>query len=232
MARRAPRARGTYVDPDTGRRRRLPKVPPLDFEHEHWSDGRLVAGVDEVGRGAWAGPVTCAAVVLDPDARIYKLRDSKLLDHGRREHLSARIHERAVAVAVGHASNDEIDRWGMTRALCVAAHRAVDGLGVDVTVILLDGTFDFLATHPAPVTTIAKGDARSASIAAASIVAKVARDRLMAAVHDDHGDYDFASNKGYPSPDHVAALDEVGPCRWHRHSWEPIVARTMPRLFD
>lgn len=231
MATRAPRGRGTYVDPDSGRRRRLPLVPPLDFEQASWGRAEVVAGVDEVGRGAWAGPVTCAAVVLDPHARIYKLRDSKLLDHDRRVRLAERIATRAAAAAVGHASNDEIDRWGMTRALQVAARRAVDGLGTHVDRILLDGNFDFLAAHPAPVTTIVKGDARSASIAAASILAKVARDRLMMALDDHHRDYDFASNKGYPSPEHIAALDEVGPCRWHRHSWQPIAARTHPRLF-
>lgn len=232
MGRRARPARGTWVNPDTGRRRRLPEVPPLDFERRAWADDLVVVGVDEVGRGAWAGPVTCGAVVLDPDARIYKLRDSKVLQPAQRERLSARIRERARAVAVGHASNDEIDRWGMTTALVVAAHRAVDGLGMTVDHVLLDGNFDFLAGHEAVVTTVVKGDARSASIAAASIVAKVARDHLMSIVANDHSAYDFASNKGYPSPSHVAALDEVGPCRWHRHSWEPIVVRTTPRLFQ
>jgi ribonuclease HII len=231
MAPRASRARGSYVDRRTGRRRKLPRVPGIRHERAHWDQGLVVAGVDEVGRGAWAGPVTCGAVVLSPTRRIYKVRDSKVLDAARREHLAARIHEHATATAVGHASNDEIDRWGMTRALRVAARRAVDGLGMGVDVILLDGNFDYLSDHPADVTTIVKGDAHSSSIAAASIVAKVARDALMVAADDEHPGYDFASNKGYPAPSHVAGLDDLGPCRLHRHSWNPIVARTTPRLW-
>ncbi len=228
---RASNARGTYVDRRTGRRRKLPKVPSVHHEREHWESDRVVAGVDEVGRGAWAGPVTCGAVVLSPERRIYKLRDSKLLDPARREALDARIRQRAVAVGVGHASNDEIDRWGMTQALRVAAARAVDDLRVEVDVILLDGNFDYLAAHAAPVTTIIKGDAHSSSIAAASIVAKVARDRLMVAADKAHPGYEFATNKGYPAPAHVEALDMTGPCVLHRHSWNPIVSRTTPRLW-
>lgn len=231
MSMRASRARGTYVDRRTGRRRKLPRVPGIRHEQPHWDDGLVVVGVDEVGRGAWAGPVTCGAVVLSPERRIYKLRDSKLLDAARRDHLEARIRQHATAVSIGHADNDEIDRWGMTEALRVAARRAVEGLGMDVHVILLDGNFDYLATHPAPVTTIVKGDAHSSSIAAASIVAKVERDRLMVMADGEHPGYDFASNKGYPAPTHVAGLDDLGPCRLHRHSWNPIVARTTPRLW-
>lgn len=231
MAKRASNARGTYVDRRTGRRRKLPKVPGVGHERVHWEAGRVVAGVDEVGRGAWAGPVTCGAVVLSPDHRIYKLRDSKLLDAERRALLDVRIREHASAVGLGHASNDEIDRWGMTQALRVAARRAVDDLGIDVDAILLDGNFDYLVTHPAPVTTIIKGDAHSSSIAAASILAKVARDTMMVAAHEDHPGYDFAANKGYPAPTHVAGLDDLGPCRIHRHSWNPIVTRTTPRLW-
>lgn len=203
----------------------------MAHERGHWDDGRIVAGVDEVGRGAWAGPVTCGAVVLSADRRIYKLRDSKLLDAARREALDERIRQRAVAVGIGHAGNDEIDRWGMTQALRLAAARAVDALGVDVDVVLLDGNFDYLAAHPAEVTTIVKGDAHSSSIAAASIVAKVARDHLMTTAGDDHPGYEFATNKGYAAPAHVEALDVIGPCALHRHSWNPIVARTTPRLW-
>lgn len=231
MAKRASRARGSYVDRQ-GRRRRLPRVPSVRHEQPLWDAGKVVVGVDEVGRGAWAGPVTCAAVVLPPDRRIYKIRDSKLLDEQRRLQLSERIRQQALAVSVGHASNLEIDRLGMTRALRRAARRAVDGLGVGVDVVLLDGNFDFLSDHPAEVTTIVHGDAHSASIAAASIVAKVARDALLVAAHDDHVAYDFADNKGYPAPVHVAALDEHGPCVLHRHSWAPILRRVTPRLFE
>lgn len=232
MSRRAPRSHGTYVDPASGRRRRLPLVPPLDHEQRLWGQDLAVVGVDEVGRGAWAGPVTCGAVMLDPGARINNLRDSKVLTFEQRARLDLRIRSRARAVGVGHASSEEIDRWGMTRALRTAALRAVDDVGAVVDMILLDGRFDFLSEHPAPVTTIVKGDARSASIAAASIVAKVARDALLVAYDEVHPAYGFASNKGYPAPDHVAALGELGPCPWHRHSWQPIITRTTPRLFE
>ncbi|MBY5164069.1 ribonuclease HII [Salsipaludibacter albus] len=227
---RASQARGTYVD-RSGRRRKLPLVPAITHEQRHWDAGRVVAGVDEVGRGAWAGPVTCAAVVLPTDRRIYKLRDSKLLTPEARELLDSRIRAHAV-VGIGHAFHDEIDRVGMTLALRRAARRAVDSLGLRVDEILLDGNFDFLADHPARVTTLVKGDALSASIAAASIVAKVARDGWMVAAAEQHPGYDFADNKGYPAPTHMAALDDIGPCDLHRHSWEPIVRAVQPRLFD
>ena len=216
----------------SGRVRRLPDVPGIRREQPHWDAGAVVAGVDEVGRGSWAGPVTYAAVVLPPDRRMYKLRDSKMLDPLRRQELHDRLLDFALAVGVGHASNDEIDRLGMSDAIRLAARRAVDALDVRPDVVLLDGNWDFLAgygTHNVPVV---HGDAHSASIAAASIVAKVTRDTMMVAHHDDHPPYDFASNKGYPSPGHLAALDEHGPCVLHRHSWAPIVARTTPTLFD
>ncbi len=238
MSPRVTRARGTYVD-RSGRRRKLPRVPGVTHEQSWWDRDLVVAGIDEVGRGAWAGPVTCAAVVLASDTRIYKLRDSKLLTPDAREVLDRRIRTRAVAVGLGHADNDEIDRWGMTRALREAAHRALDDLGRAVDGVLLDGNFDFVGHRPtddpdrlAEVTTIVHGDARSASIAAASIVAKVARDALMVAASADHPHYEFDGNKGYPAPVHVAALDDVGPCDLHRHSWDPIVRRTTPSLWE
>ncbi len=214
-------------------------VPGITHEQAWWDRDLVVAGVDEVGRGAWAGPVTCGAVVLPRDSRIYKLRDSKLLTAEAREVLDDRIRARAVAVGLGHADNTEIDRWGMTRALRVAAHRALDDLGAAVDAVLLDGNFDFIGHRPirdadrlAEVTTIVHGDAHSASIAAASIVAKVARDALMVAAATDHPHYDFDGNKGYPAPTHIAALDDVGPCDLHRHSWDPILRRTTPSLWE
>ncbi len=214
-------------------------VPGITHEQTWWERGLVVAGIDEVGRGAWAGPVTCAAVVLPSDSRIYKLRDSKLLTPDARDVLDVRVRERAVAVGLGHADNTEIDRWGMTEALRVAASRALDDLGGPVDAVLLDGNFDFVGHRPtrdddrlADVTTIVHGDAHSASIAAASIVAKVARDALMVAAATEHPHYDFDGNKGYPAPAHVAALDDVGPCDLHRHSWDPIVRRTTPSLWE
>lgn len=214
-------------------------MPGISHEQSWWDRELVVAGLDEVGRGAWAGPVTCAAVVLPRDRRIYKLRDSKLLTAEAREVLDERIRARAVAVGLGHADNTEIDAWGMTRALRVASHRALDDLGRPVDAVLLDGNFDFVGHRTGrtedtlvDVTTIVHGDAHSASIAAASIVAKVARDALMRRAAPDHPHYDFDGNKGYPAPSHVAALDDVGPCALHRHSWDPIVRRTTPSLWE
>ena len=216
----------------SGRLVRLPDVPGIRLERPHWDAGAVVAGVDEVGRGAWAGPVTFAAVVLPHDRRMYKLRDSKVLDARRREELHARLHDFALGIGIGHATNAEIDRFGMSAAMRAAARRAVDALGLRPDVVLLDGNWDMLAGHGPDTRPIVHGDAHSASIAAASIVAKVTRDRLMAECAHAHVAYDFAANKGYPSPYHRRALVEHGPCVLHRHSWTPIAALDHPRLFD
>jgi len=214
--------------------RRPPRdeVPGIAYERPHWDRGTLVAGIDEVGRGAWAGPLTLAAVVLPSERRIYKLRDSKQLTPAVRERLAARIHEHAVGVGIGHASNAEIDRSGLSAAMTLAARRALAALPDRPDAVLLDGQWDFLGDASLPTETIVRGDARCASIAAASIVAKVTRDRLLVEAADEHPAYGFAANKGYPSPDHIAALDAHGPCELHRHSWAPIVARCHPTLFD
>lgn len=198
-------------------------MPSLRHERRWWDEGAVVAGVDEVGRGAWAGPVTYCAVVLPTDRRMYKLRDSKQLDPARREHLAARIDAFAVAVSLGEASSYEIDALGMSDAIRLAARRAVAGLAVTPDVLLIDGKWDFMAGWGTVNERIVGGDGRSASIAAASIVAKVHRDAHMAGVVDEaHPGYAFASNKGYPSPAHRSALARIGPCTLHRHSWAPI----------
>ncbi|MGH8898410.1 MAG: ribonuclease HII [Egibacteraceae bacterium] len=207
-----------------GRRTRLPDVPGLGHERTWWAEGAVVAGIDEVGRGAWAGPVTYAAVVLPSDRRMYKLRDSKMLDPQRRSELAERIVAFAVAVGIGHAGNDEIDQLGLTYAIRLAARRAVEGLAVRPDVCLLDGAWDFLAGTGTHNERIVHGDARSASIAAASIVAKVTRDALMTRACPAYPVYGFSRNKGYPSPEHQASLATHGPCPLHRHSWAPIAA--------
>lgn len=222
--------RRNIVITSTGRRIRLPDVPGITHERPWWARGASVAGVDEVGRGAWAGPVTFAAVVLPSDRRMYKLRDSKMLDAQRREELAARLADFAIGIGLGHASNAEIDRLGMSDAMRLAASRAVASLPVRPDAVLVDGNWNMLQGLEQPVETIVHGDARSASIAAASIVAKVTRDGMMRSVCAEHPPYVFSSNKGYPSPPHVAALDRHGPCELHRHSWAPIRARTTPRL--
>ena len=214
----------------TGRTIRLPDVPGIQHERRYWDHDLLVAGVDEVGRGAWAGPVTYAACVLPSDRRIYKLRDSKQLDPVRREELFTRLHDFALGVGVGHASNREIDRLGMSDAIRLAAARAVDALPIRPDVLLLDGNWDFLSHYGVPTECIVHGDAHSASVAAASVVAKVTRDRMMCAAADSHPHYEFERNKGYPAPAHLAALDDVGACPLHRHSWEPVAALRQTSL--
>lgn len=210
-------------------RRRSP-APTLRRERGHWDAGAVVAGVDEVGCGSWAGPVTYAAVVLPRSRRMYKLRDSKLLTPGERERLAARLAGFALGVGVGHAGNDEIDRLGMSRARRHAARRAVDALPLRPDVILLDGSWDFLSDYGTHNERIVDGDRLCASIAAASIVAKVTRDRLMVELDPGFPPYGFASNKGYPSPFHREALATYGPCALHRRSWTPIAALAQLRL--
>jgi ribonuclease HII len=221
---------GDAAMPTTTRTRRGP-APGVRHEQRWWTAGAVVVGVDEVGRGAWAGPVTVGAVVLPRHRRIYKLRDSKLLTPHEREHLAVRIRRYALAVGVGHASNEEIDRVGMSEALRRAARRALVALPLRADVCLLDGNWDFLAGFGDSVNeTIVGGDGCCASIAAASIVAKVVRDRLMTDACPAYPAYRFSSNKGYPSPDHLDSLDRWGPSPLHRHSWRPILTRTTPRL--
>ncbi|MEX1178049.1 MAG: ribonuclease HII [Nitriliruptor sp.] len=200
-------------------------------EQPHWDAGALVAGVDEVGCGAWAGPVTVGAVVLPSDRRMYKLRDSKVLTPTAREHLASRIAGVALGVGIGHASNEEIDELGLSDARRLAARRAVDALPERPDVLLLDGNWDFLAGYGTHNELLVRGDGRSTSIAAASIVAKVTRDAMLTSWDVEHPRYGFASNKGYPSPDHRRALREHGPCVLHRHSWAPIVALRQGQLF-
>jgi ribonuclease HII len=218
--------RKNVVVTSTGRRIRLPDVPGITHERRWWAQGACVAGIDEVGRGAWAGPVTFAAVVLPSDRRMYKLRDSKMLDHARREELAAKLQTFSNGIGLGHATNAEIDALGMSDAMRLAARRAVEALPVTPDVFLIDGNWNMLDTLDYPVETIVHGDARCASIAAASIVAKVTRDRMMTTVCPNYPRYIFSSNKGYPSPPHVAALDRYGPCVLHRHTWAPIRARS------
>jgi ribonuclease HII len=203
-------------------------VPSLAHERHWWEQGAIVCGVDEVGRGAWAGPVAYGAVILPRTRRLYKLRDSKVLEPGWRRELAGRVRRTALAVSVGQASNDEIDRLGMSAAMRLGARRAVEGLPLRPDVCLLDGNWDFLSDLPTTNETIVGGDGRSASIAAASIVAKVARDDQMVDACPAYPAYRFSSNKGYPTPDHLAALARWGPCGLHRRSWRPIGAAGPP----
>jgi ribonuclease HII len=193
------------------------KSPGLRLERELWDSGHdMVVGVDEVGRGSWAGPLTVGAVAAPADRRIYKIRDSKMLTPTERELMCERVTDWARAWGVGHATVEECDGLGMSAAQRLAARRAIDALGVDVDHVLIDGKWDFVGGS---TTTIVKGDSVSLTIAAASIVAKVTRDRLMIAASPNHPAYHFASNKGYPCPRHVAALAAWGPSAIHRRRW-------------
>lgn len=198
-------------------------VPHLRHEEASWADGLVVGGIDEVGRGAGAGPVVHAVVVLDPKRPILKLRDSKTLTQAAREHLAERIYERAVAVGIGQASAGEIDTLGLSIALQRSAQRAIEAVtGVNVTSLLIDGNWDFCGFFQGQKTLITKGDRVSRSIAAASIVAKVYRDRLMVDAAKTFPAYGFEHNKGYLSTAHLDAINTHGPCPMHRMSWEPI----------
>lgn len=210
----------------------------LDLERSLWDEGvRILVGIDEVGRGALAGPVSVGVVAVSrcdvwPDG----LADSKELTAIAREALLPALQAFGIARAVGHASATEIDSVGIVAALRLAACRALDAIeamGVTPDAALLDGSHDWL-TAPAPdllsaadapvrptprVTTIVKGDGRCASIAAASVLAKVERDALMRAAHEQHPAYGWSSNKGYGAKAHLAALKECGPSPLHRVSW-------------
>ena len=194
------------------------RSPGLHHERQLWDAGNeVVAGIDEVGRGSWAGPLTLAAVVVPRDRRLYKVRDSKMLTEAERELMHDRIVDWAQHISVGHASPLECDELGMSAAQKLAARRAMTGLGVKVDHVLVDGNWRFV--EGVDCTTIVKGDTISLSIAAASIIAKVTRDRLMRKLHLSHPGYFFDSNKGYPCPRHKAALASMGASAIHRRSW-------------
>lgn len=198
-------------------------VPGLRAEKALWESGcDVVVGVDEVGRGSWAGPISVGAAVVPRDRRVYRVRDSKMLDEDERERLFPRVAQWCEAWAVGHASERECDELGMSEAQRLAARRALDGLGVRPGAVLVDGRWDFVAgagVERYQVTRIVRGDASCLSIAAASILAKVTRDRIMRAEARHYPGYDFELNKGYPCPRHKAALAVLGPSAIHRRAW-------------
>jgi ribonuclease HII len=195
-------------------------VPSLARERDLWEAGHhVVVGVDEVGRGSWAGPISVGAAVLPRDRRVYRVRDSKMLAEAERERLFPRLAGWCAAWAVGHASQQECDDLGMSAAQKLAARRAVDGLGVTPDAVLVDGSWDFVGVKGVAATRIVRGDASCLSIATASILAKVTRDRLMREEARHFPAYDFDLNKGYPCPRHKAALAAWGPTSIHRRAW-------------
>lgn len=214
--------------------------PSLRFERELQRSGHdTVAGIDEVGRGALAGPVAVGVTVVDRSTRTAPqgLKDSKLLTPAQREMLAPRVRRWAAASAVGLAGADEVDRWGLTAALRLAALRALAQVP-PVSVLILDGSHDYVsAAAPTlfevvpwpevvlpPVHRVVKGDQRCSSVAAASVVAKVTRDSLMVDLSAQHPHYGWDVNKGYSTADHSAAIAAAGMCEHHRRSWRVAAA--------
>ena len=195
-----------------------PPAAPYRFEAQAWRTGLTrIAGVDEAGRGPLAGPVVAAAVVIAPDRRVRGVADSKVLPPERREELFALIHERAVAVGVGIVDHLTIDRINILEATRLAMDQALAALALVPELIITD--FVSLRACPCPQRNLVDGDARCASVAAASIVAKVTRDRLMRELDAEFPAYGFAKHKGYATPEHIAAIDRHGLCPQHRRSF-------------
>jgi ribonuclease HII len=186
----------------------------------------LVAGVDEAGRGPLAGPVVAAAVILDELQPIKGLADSKRLGPVTRERLYDEIRARALACCIAEAGADEIDRLDILQATLLAMRRAVEGLRLRPREVLVDG--NRLPPLTVPARAIVQGDAKVAAISAASILAKVHRDRLCLELDRRHPQYGFAAHKGYPTPAHLQALRAHGPCAAHRRSFAPVRAATAP----
>lgn len=195
--------------------------PNLEFEKEIWAKGKIPAGVDEAGRGPLAGPVVAAAVVLPNDCEIPGLDDSKKLSHSKREKLSEEIKSVAISYAIGIVEPDEIDRINILRAALLAMEISVKKLITKPDYLLIDGnqkTSLMLMQE-----TIVKGDSKSCSIAAASILAKVTRDTIMEEYHSIYPEYNFKGHKGYPTKEHYEAIKAHGPCPIHRKTFKGVI---------
>jgi len=219
-SRPAPANRTWAAEPVVVTQRR-PAKPSFSLERRLFADGcQTVAGVDEVGRGAWAGPVSVGVVILEA-SRMRRfpraVRDSKVLTPLQREALFGPLSRACLGFAVGHASNEECDALGMTAAQMLAARRALEELGVEPDGLIVDGRHNFTGLPQAR--TLVRADASSFAVAAASVLAKVTRDRLMRELAPSHPEYCFERNKGYPSPEHRAAIARLGITSLHRSSW-------------
>jgi ribonuclease HII len=194
--------------------------------------GARVAGVDEAGRGPLAGPVVAAAVILDPRRRVDGLRDSKQLTAGQRCELAQRIRSDALAFAIAQASVAEIDRLNILQASLLAMRRAIEALQPAAELVLIDG--NRLPSIAIAARAVVGGDATEPAISAASILAKTHRDALMQAVHEQYPGYGFAHHFGYPTPEHLARLRELGPCAMHRRTFAPVrlLLQTLELPFD
>ena len=198
---------------------RLRKI--LRYEQALWTTGVVhVAGVDEAGMSPLAGPVSAGAVIFAPGTRVPGVDDSKKLDAKERDRLALVIKATAVAWCVGFVEHDEIDRINIYWAGILAMQRAVEGLAITPQHLLIDARR--IQALAVPQQAIVKGDAKSISIAAASILAKTARDARMAQLDEEHPGYGFARHKGYPVKEHIEALERLGACAYHRRSFAPV----------
>ena len=196
------------------------RAPTRSAERDLRAAGHdVIVGIDEVGRGAWAGPLMVGAAILPADRRVNGVRDSKMLTEPGREQLFDRVAGWCTAWAVGAASQEECDDLGMAAAQRLAARRAIEGLGVCPDAAVVDGNWDFVRPHVPFVERRVKADATCLSVAAASILAKVTRDRIMREQSDHYPHWSFDTNKGYPCPQHKAALQGYGPSAIHRRTW-------------
>jgi ribonuclease HII len=203
----------------------IPDRPTLEYENQLWKEGfRVIAGLDEAGRGAWAGPVFAAAVVLPTDNRVIDLlkgvRDSKCMTAKARERWRGCIQSASVAWTIGMASHLEIDQNGIVPATCLAMQRALDKLVYEPNYLLVD--YIHIRDIACPQLSLTKGDCRSLSIAAASVLAKTARDDFMVQLGHQYPGYGFAQHKGYGTTQHNAAIEKLGPSTMHRRSFNPI----------
>jgi ribonuclease HII len=202
----------------------IPPEPRLDFEISHWDSGeKLIAGIDEAGRGPLAGPVSAAAIILPVDPSLCQtlngVRDSKQMSPIDREYWADFLKREAVSFGVGFASPGEIDQFGIIPATRLAVNRALSAMAVQPQHLLLD--YLQLPEVTIPQTSIIKGDARCLSIAAASILAKTSRDALMCEMDACYPEYGFTRHKGYATPEHLEAIERLGPCPIHRQSFSP-----------
>ena len=196
-------------------------LPDYSYERRIWKIGKLPAGVDEAGRGPLAGPVVAAAVILPKECEINGLNDSKKLSHQKREILYHQIKAVAVSIGVGIIEPDEIDRINILRAALLAMEIAVKKLNPKPDFLLIDG--NIRTSLLIPQQAVIGGDSTCNSIAAASIIAKVARDLIMYDYHNIHPEYNFKKHKGYPTKEHYEALRKFGPCSIHRKTFKGVI---------
>lgn len=209
-------------------RSRKSSPEPLALQQSFaWAEAGLVAGVDEAGRGPLAGPVVAAAVILDEGQPIAGLADSKKLSAARRDRLYDEIRAKALCCSVAQASVDEIDQLNILQATMLAMRRAVEGLRLKPRLVLVDG--NRLPVLDVRAEAIVQGDAKVQAISAASILAKVTRDRGLAELHTQYPAYGFDQHKGYGTAQHLEALDRWGPCPAHRRSFAPVAEAALTR---